>query len=145
VLGILKRKKIEKLEGQLAQVDVRLALTKAELAAQLIKLAGQTSDEVPLVAADDALSVARDLFGFEGAPVEICLVQIALGDMYLKLGREASDKSMLTQAKAAYRTAITMASVQGDDDLRAELRMKVKLINSHLGQGPKTPSLFRAA
>lgn len=145
MLGKLKRKKAEKLRAQMAITDARLALTKAELAARMIKLAGQSSDIAPLQEANVALKDARDFFGLGHAPIEICLVQIALGDMLLKLGREQSNKTIISQAKIAYRPAITMASVQGDEALRKELRAKVKLVERLLGDGPKTPSLFRAA
>lgn len=145
MFGKIRQKKAEKLKAQIAIADARLALTKAEIAAQLIKLAGQTSDVALLKEADESLTIAREFFGFENAPIEICLVQVALGDMFFTLGRKASDRGVMIQAKAAYRTAITMASLQGDEALRTDLRAKVKLVDSLLGQGPKTPSLFRAA
>lgn len=145
VFGILRRKKVQKLEVQLAITDERVALIKAELAATLIKLAGQTEDLVPLEEAEASLNLAREFYGLENAPIEICLVQVALGDMLLKLGREASDKSAILRAKMTYRIAITLASLQGDDALRNSLRDKVQLINIILNQGPKTPSMFRAA
>lgn len=145
MLKKLKRKKAEKLRSQIVITDARLALTKAELAARMIKLAGQTSDITPLQDASASLKAARDFFGLGHAPVEICLVQIALGDTLLKLGRAQSNKTIMQQAKTAYRTAITMASLQGEESLRKELRAKVKLVDRLLGDGPKTPSLFRAA
>ena len=145
MFGKLRRKKADKLRTQMAITDARLALTKAELAAQKIKLAGQTSDIAPLQEANVALKDARDFFGLRHAPIEICLVQMALGDMLLKLGREQSNKTIISQAKMAYRPAITMASLQGDEALRKDLRAKVKLVEKLLGDGPKTPSLFRAA
>ena len=145
MLTFLKRKKQVKLESQLADTDARLALMKAQLAAELIKLAGQTSDLAPLKQAEEAISSARNFYTFEDTPVEIGLVQVALGDMLFKLGREKSDKSAIARAKTAYRAAITLASLHGDDKLRKDLRDKVKLADSLLGKGPKTPSLFRAA
>lgn len=140
-----RRKKAEELEVQMAITDARLALTKAELAAKLIDLAGQTSDVAPLNDANQALKAAREFFGLEKAPMEICLVQVALGDMLFRLGRKEMNRNIIAQAKMAYRTAITMASVQGDEALRMDLRAKVKLVDSLLDKGPKTPSLFRAA
>ena len=145
MFGLLKRKKTEKLRAQLAQTDARLALAKAELAAQMIKLAGQTSDLAPLKQAEEALSSARNFYTFENTPVEIGMVQVAIGDMLVKLGREKSDKSAFLRAKTAYRAAITLASLHGDDALRKDLRNKMKLVEALLGTGPKTPSLFRAA
>ena len=145
MFGILRRKKVEKLEVQIAITDERLALIKAEIAANMIKLAGQTADLAPLEEAEASLTLAREFYGLGNAPIEICLVQVALGDMLLKLGRETSNKSAILRAKMTYRIAITLASLQGDDALRISLRDKVKLVDSILNQGPKTPSMFRAA
>lgn len=145
MLGFIKRSKTEKLKVELAITDARLALMKAQLAAEMVKLAGQTSDLAPLKQAEDSLSSARSYYTFENTPVEICLVQVALGDMLVKLGRAASDKSALLRAKKAYRTAITLASMHGDEALRKDLRAKVKLVEALLGNKPTTPSLFRAA
>jgi len=145
VLGKLRRKRSERLKAQLALTDARIALTKVELAAQMIKLAGQTDDLAPLKDAEEAMLSARKYYGSDDTPIEYCLVQAALGDMLLNLGRRKSDKVAIERAKASYRQAITLASLQGDEKLRSELRAKIKLVNSLLGQGPKTPSLFRAA
>ncbi len=145
MLGMLKRKKAKKLETKLVSADTRLALMKAQLAAEMVKLAGQTQDLAPLTEAEEAISAARNHYSFENTPTEIGLVQIALGDMLVKLGRAKSDKTAFARARTAYRAAITLASLHGDDALRDELRAKVKLVESLLGQGPKTPSLFRAA
>ena len=145
MLGFLRRKKTSKLENELVKTDARLALMKAQLAAEMVQLAGQTSDIAPLKQAEEAISAARNYYTFETTPVEIGLVQVALGDMLTKLGREKSDKSAFPRAKTAYRAAITLASLHGDDTLRAELRTKVKRVESLMGAGSKTPSLFRAA
>lgn len=137
--------KKDALESELAETDARLALMKAQLAAQMVKLAGQTNDLAPLEEAEDALSSAREYYNFEATPVEIGMVQVALGDMLLKLGREKSDKAAIARAKIAYRTGITLASLHGDDKQRKALRKKVKTVESLLGESPKTPPLFRAA
>lgn len=145
VLGFLRRFKKDKLDAKLANTDARLALMNAQLAAQMVKLAGQSNDIAPLKQAEEALSSARNYYTFENTPVEIGMVQVALGDMLLKLGRLHSDKSAIARAKTAYRAAITLASMHGDDSQREDLRDKVKMADSLLGQRPKTPSLFRAA
>ena len=145
MLRFFKRPKKERLESELADTDARLALMQAQLAAQMVKLAGQTDDLAPLKEAEEALYSARNYYTFETTPVEIGLVQVALGDMLLKLGREKSDKTAIARAKTAYRAAITLASLHGDDAQRKALRRKVKTVESLLGQNPKTPPLFRAA
>ena len=145
VFQFLKRTKKDILEEKLADTDARLALMNVQLAAQMVKLAAQTDDLAPLKQAEEALSAARNYYTFEITPVEVGLVQVALGDMLLRLGREKSDKTAIARAKTAYRAGITLASLHGDDRQREELRDKVRIVESLLGQGPKTPSLFRAA
>lgn len=145
MLRFLRRKKQDKLESKLANTDARLALMNAQLAAQMVQLAGQTNDLAPLKQAEEAISSARNYYTFENTPVEVGMVQVALGDMLMKLGREQSDKAAIARAKTAYRAGITLASLHDDDSQREDLRGKLKLVESILGQGPKTPSLFRAA
>jgi len=52
----------------------------------------------PLKQAEEALSSARNYYTFETTPLEIGMVQVALGDMLLKLGRAQSDKDALHRA-----------------------------------------------
>ena len=149
MLGFKKQKKSRNrkrdLKRELADTDARLALLKVQLAAQMVKLAGQTEDLAPLKQAEEALSAARNYYTFDTIPAEVLLVQVALGDMLLKLGRAKSDKSALEGACEAYRAGITLASLHGDDRQREELRAKIKLAESFLGKKPPTPSLFKVA
>ena len=98
MLRFFKRTKKDKLESDLADTDARLALMKAQLAAQMVKLAGQTDDIAPLKQAEEALSSARNYYTFENTPVEIGMVQVALGDMLMKLGQAQSDKAAIARA-----------------------------------------------
>ena len=145
MIGFIRRRKMSNLDTKLANTDARLALLKIELAAQMVKLAKQTDDLAPLKQAEEALSAARNNYSADTIPVELNMVQVALGDALLKLGREQSDKDAIARAKTAFRDAITLASLHGDDALREDLREKVKLAESLLGHRPKTPPLFRAA
>lgn len=145
MIGFIRRRKTSNLETKLANTDARLALLKVELAAQMVQLAKQTEDLAPLKQAEEALSTARNYYSADTIPVELNMVQVALGDSLLKLGREQSDKDAIARAKTAFRDAITLASLQGDDALREDLRAKIKLAESLLGHRPKTPPLFRAA
>ena len=111
----------------------------------MVKLAGQTDDLAPLKQAEEALSAARNYYTFETTPREVGMVQTALGDMLLKLGRAQSDKSALSRARDAYRAAITLASMHGDDSQRDSLRAKIKQAESFMGRRPPTPSLFKVA
>jgi hypothetical protein len=145
VIGFIRRRKLSNLDAKLANTDARLALLKIELAAQMVKLAKQTEDLAPLIQAEEALSAARNYYSADTIPVELNMVQVALGDTLLKLGREQSDKDSIARAKTAFRDAITLASLHGDDALREDLRAKIKLADSLLGHRPRTPPLFRAA
>ena len=145
MFGLLKSQKSNKLQEKLDDTDAKLALLNAELAAQMVKLAGQTDDLGPLAQAEEALSATRRYYEYENTPVEICMVQAALGDMYIRLGKSKNEKSAFGRAQTAYRTAMTLASMQGDEDTRLLLREKIKVTNSLLGQGKVTPSLFKVA
>ncbi len=145
MLGLFKRSKRDALAAKRAETDARLALMNVQLAAKMVKLAGQSNDLAPLKQAEDALSAARNYYTFENTPVEVGMVQSALGDMLMKLGKAQSDKRAIVRAKTAYRAAITLASLHGDDTQRKALRRKVNMIESLLGQRPKTPPLFHAA
>jgi len=145
VLRFFKNTRKETLEAKLANTDARLALMKAQMAAQMVKLAGQTHDLAPLQQAEEALSSARNYYTFETTPVEIGMVQVALGDMLVKLGREKSNKPAIARAKTAYRAAITLASLHGDDEQREDLRAKIKIVESLLGHRIQTQPLFRVA
>lgn len=140
-----RRRKSNKLQDDLAHTDAKLALLNAQLAAQMVKLAGQTSDLAPLMQAEEALSATRRYYEYEDTPTEICMVQVALGDMFVRLGQQQNEKAAFARAKTAYRTAITLASMQGNDAMRHELRDKMKVVESLLGRSQKTPSLFNAA
>lgn len=147
-MDVLKRfgfKRKDSLEVQLAETDAKLAMMNAQLAAQMVKLAGQTDDLAPLAQAEEALKKARQYFNYEDTPEEVGLVQSAMGDMLLKLGRRKSDKAAIMRARDAYRTAITLASMRGDDGAREELRDQIKIAESLLGKRVQTPSLFKVA
>lgn len=141
----LKKLKRKALEEELVNTDAKLALMNAQLAAQMVKLAGQTDDLGPLSQAEEALSATRRYYEYENTPEEICLVQVALGDMYIRLGKKQNEKSAFARAKTAYRTAITLASMQGNDAMRRDIREKMKLVESLLGERQKTHSLFKVA
>ena len=145
VLNWIKRKKVVHLQERLDQTDSKLALMNAQMAAEMVRLAGQTDDLAPLKQAEEALNASRKFYTYEDTPVEVAMVQTALGDMLLKLGRAKSDKEAIARAKVAYRTSITLASMHGDDEARQELRDKIKIVDSVLGQRPEVPSLFRVA
>ena len=145
MFGAFRLRKPKNLEDELSGTDAKLALLNAELAAQMVKLAGQTEDLGPLAQAEEALSATRRYYEYENTPIEICLVQSALGDMFMRLGKSKNEKSAFHNAHKAYRTAMTLASMQGDENMRIELRDKLKIVDSLLGKNNKTPTLFKVA
>ena len=50
-----RSRKPKNLEDELSNTDAKLALLNAELAAQMVKLAGQTEDLGPLAQAEDGI------------------------------------------------------------------------------------------
>jgi len=145
VFGMFKSRKPKNLEDELANTDAKLALLNAELAAKMVKLAGQTSDLGPLAQAEEALSATRRYYEYENTPVEICLVQSALGDMFVRLGKAKNERTAFQRAHKAYRTAMTLASMQGNETMRLELRDKLKIADSLMGKNNRTPALFKVA
>lgn len=147
--SVLYRKKKTKNRGilveALRETDTELAGLNRELAAQMILLAKQTGETQPLKDAVQALRTAQTLYSNDSQPFESAQVQQALADTLLTLGRKANDRAALEKARDAYRGAITLASVLGDESLREDLRSNYRLTLSLLGHRPNRSSLFKVA
>lgn len=133
------------LEQKLAETDAELAELNKSLADKMTRLAEQTGDTAPLIQAVDALHKAKKYYSVETAPTETLDVHEALADTLLLLGRENKDREALENSVKAYRNAITMASLIGDEDRRQDLKINYKLALTFLGQHQETPSLFKVA
>lgn len=133
------------LEIKKRAVDEQLGQLNWDLAHELTRLAAQSNDPAPLIEAVEALRSAKRYYSFENAPLEHALIQQAIGDCLLTLGRRTGDREALTTARDAYRGAITLASLLSDEALREDLRMNYKLTQTLLGVRPPTPSLFQVA
>lgn len=140
-----KTKRREELVQELRETDTALAGLNRELATQMILLAKQTGETQPLIDAVNALRTAQSLYDNDSQPFESAQVQQALADTLLMLGRKANDRNALESARDAYRGAITLASVLGDDVLREDLRTNYRLTLSLLGHRPQRASLFKVA
>lgn len=140
----MTRKQLE-LKRSLKKTNNELAKLNLELAGQMVLLAAQTGDTEPLIQAVTTLRSAQELYSIESSPRESAEVQQALGDTLLKLGRANHDTEALNHAVEAYRGAITLASLLGDEKMRKDLKKNYGLARSLLGDRAKTQSLFSAA
>lgn len=145
MLGRLSKKSRHAAKSALKDTESKLALLKLELAAQQVSLARQTDDLAPLMAASEALLEARRLFTYELCPKEVLTVQRALADTQLRLARAHKDKAAIRTARDYYRSAITLASMLGEDEQREDIRINMKIAESLLGRRPQATSLFDAA
>ena len=133
------------LQRDLKKTNNALANLNRELAGQMVLLASQTGDTAPLVQAVAALRSAEELYSIESKPRENAEVQQALADTLLTLGRANQDNEALLHAVEAYRGAITIASLIGDEAMRRELKRNYRQAKSLLGDQSKTQALFKVA
>ena len=110
------------LEEKLGSVSRELAVLNRELASQMVMLASQTGDARPLIGAVEALRKVEGYYSTAGDPRAKLETQEALADTLLALGRSNTDADALHHALLAYRSAITLASLLGDDTARRRLR-----------------------
>ena len=120
------------------QVSRELAVLNRELATKMILLASQTGDTGPLINAVDALKRADQLFSAESTPRETAEVRQALADTLYTLGKAKDDVAALEHSIEAYRGAITLASLLGDNDMRARLKKNYGLARNLLGNRSST-------
>lgn len=122
----------EVLEAKLSRVTQQLAGLNRELASQMVLLADQTGDTAPLVGAVKALRKVQSYYSADQAPRETAEVHAALADALFALGRARHDTEALAHSVEAYRSAITLISLIGDDGWRRDLRMKYRDAQSAL-------------
>ena len=115
------------------QVSRELAVLNRELATKMILLASQTGETKPLIDAVEALKKADQLFSAESTPRETAEVRQALADTLYTLGKAKDDVAALENAIDAYRSAITLASLLGDNDMRTRLKKNYGLARNLLG------------
>jgi len=140
----MKNNKLD-LKRSLKKTNDELAKLNYELASQMVLLASQTGDTAPLIQAVTRLRSAQELYSIDSSPRDNAEVQKSLGDTLLKLGRANHDTEALSHAVEAYRGAITIASLIGDEPMRKELKKNYGLARALLGDREKTQSLFSAA
>ena len=133
------------LKRDLKKTNNALAQLNRELASQMVLLASQTGDTGPLIQAVSALRSAERLYSIDSTPRENAEVQQALADTLLTIGRTNHDTEALQHAVEAYRGAITIASLIGDDAMRRDLKKNYGTAKALLGDRVKTQSLFKVA
>lgn len=126
------------LKRNLNSVTKQLAVLNVELAEQMILLASQTQDSAPLIGAVKALREAQEIYSSKSMPRKNAEVQKALGDTLLNLGRANDDVDALESAVVAYRSAVTLASMLGDENMRRDVKRNyalcVRLLDNHSGR-----------
>lgn len=112
------------LEARLGRVTQQLASLNRELAGQMVLLADQTGDTRPLLGAVQALRRVKDSYSRDHAPRETAEVNAELADALFALGRSNDDVEALEHSVEAYRAAITLSSLLGDEGWRRDLRRR---------------------
>ena len=131
------RRKLE-IKREYRKTTRKLAELNRDLAAKMILLASQTGDTSPLIEAVSALRKAEELFSSETPPREVAEVRQALAETLYTLGKAQDDKEALEHSIEAYRSAITLASLLGDEKMRQSLKRNYAKAKKLLGD--KSPS-----
>ncbi len=129
------------LKRDLKEVSVELAALNRELALKMISLADQTGEVQPLIQAINTLRTTQEIYSNDSTPRENAEIQQLLGNTLLKVGRAKDDVNALEHAIKAYRGAITLASMLGDEEMRRELKRDYSLARNLLGHRVSDPSL----
>jgi len=142
---LTKSQKRHDLSSQLSATNSDIVETRFELVRKYIALARAENDAAHL---DDALGVLSDMnksHSMESALRVHVELQSQVAETFLRIGRSKSNRLTLEKAKHAYRAAITLASITGDDPVRENLRQNYRITLSLLGDKPQSPSLFKVA
>ena len=113
--------------------NIELVKLNREMALHMVVLAKETGDIEPLIGAVKALRATEALYTPDTTPVDTALLQQKLGDVLLNVGKREHDERALKYAVQAYRGAITIASLLGEEKLRTELRKSYALAMNYRG------------
>jgi len=142
------RKKLD-LTREFRKTTRQLAVLNRDLASKMILLASQTGDTSPLIQAVDALQKADEYFSTENTPRETAEIRQALAETLYTLGKAQNDRDALEKSIDAYRSAITLASLIGDDKMRLTLKKNykraAKLLEEHKPAAGHTDKAVRGA
>lgn len=129
------------LKRQHRDVTVKLAKLNREMAMQLIGLASETGETQHLIDAVKALRAADELYSEGTTPVEGADLKKKLGDTLLKIGKDEEHMAALDHAIIAYRGAITIYSMLGEEKKRAAARKNYALARNLRGLDDGKPSM----
>lgn len=133
------------LTSKLKETNNTIVQVKLDLVRQYIALARQEVDASHLNAALDALSAINTSHSMDSIALAHVELQSDVAQAFLFIGRKKNNRLTLEKAKHAFRAAITLASIIGNDPLREELRQNYRMTLSLLGDKPQSPSLFKVA
>lgn len=142
--GVAGRKKLD-LKREHRKSTRQLAVLNRDLAAKMILLASQTGDTSPLIQAVDALQKADELFSTESTPRELVEIRQALAETLHMLGKTQDDVEALEKSIESYRSAITLASLLGDDKMRNDLKKNYAKARDLLAKKSPNVSVLGAA
>lgn len=134
-----------KLKRDLKSVTHELVGLNRQLATKMIVLASQTGDVSPLFQAVDALKAAQEIYPADGAPLENAKIHQSLADSLLRLGRANGDMSAVKTSIGVYRSAISLASMLGDETMRKALKKNYMKARNIVNQDTHGPNLAGVA
>lgn len=112
-----------------------LYMLNKDLAAQMISLASEHNDIGPLKLAVRTLQDANEYYSQDTTPHENVEVRQMIADALLRIGQAQADSEVIDHAIQTYRSAIALASLLSDENLRMELKAnyaKARSIQSQL-------------
>ncbi|MGB0906456.1 MAG: hypothetical protein ACPGVT_03100 [Maricaulaceae bacterium] len=133
------------LKRDLKNVTHELVGLNRQLAQKMILLASQTGETQPLFQAAEALTSSQQLYPSDGAPRENAKLYQSLADASFGIGRMNKDMDAIALSVESYRSAITLASMIGDEGLRSNLKEKYTIARNFLHQSSTDPSLVGVA
>jgi len=133
------------LKRDLKSVTHELVGLNRQLASKMILLASQTGEIEPLLQAVEALKTAQDIYPADGAPQENAEIHKILAEALLRLGRENGDMAAVEKSIEVYRSAISLASMLGDDEMRKGLKKDYLTACKIINKNAPDPTLAGAA
>ncbi len=129
------------------KATIELSKLNREIALRMIALAHETGEIKPLIDAVNALRSSEEYYFQDTVQLDTARVQKKLGDVLLNIGKNEDDMSAIESAIIAYRSAITIASMLGAQNLRRDARKSYALAMNYAGKGERiqTVSLMGAA
>ena len=142
---LINARKRKALTKQLNNTNQELSQAKYDLIEEYVSLARQEMNLAPLNTALEVLaSINVNPALGHSAHTHVSL-QSEVAKTFMQIGRKTNNRLALEKSKHAYRAAITLSSVIGDEALREDLRENYRIVLSILGDKAPNPSLFKVA